>query len=95
MKGTQARYAPKYHLLLSTHKQKLISKRQTNKQKIWKIPKAKMTGSVQIGLLEKAQKVPGPQSCCGAKITGELTQPPESQLGENGLGSTGKNWRKH
>lgn len=62
----------------------IFFKRQTNKQKLWKMPKAKMTSSVQIGLLEKAPKVPGPLSCCGAKITGELTQPPESQLEENG-----------
>lgn len=48
------------------------------------MPKAKMTSSVQIRLLEKAQKVPGPLSHCGAKITEELTQPPENQLGENG-----------
>lgn len=48
------------------------------------MPKVKMTNSVQIGLLEKAQKVPGPLSYCGAEITGELTQSPESQLGENG-----------
>lgn len=60
------------------------------------MPKAKMTNSVQIRLLEKALKVPGPLSHCGAKITGELTPPPKTSLERTDqMGSMGKNWRKH
>ena len=65
-------------------KQKLIIKKNGKQTKILEMPTAKMTSSVQIRLLEKAQKVPGPLSHCGAKIMGELTQPPENQLGKNG-----------